>query len=195
MVSELKLDLACGRNKRPGFTGVDKVRLDGVDIVWNLEKYPWPFEDNSVDEVFCSHYVEHTSDLIKFMNEVHRILKPGRDCMIIAPYYTSIEAWQDPNHRRAICETTFNYFNRAWREERRLDHYGVTADFTFAHEFTFTPEWKMRSEETQRFAARHYLNVVSEIKVTLTKNFSFPKKEETEDGQIGTKKQGENRLI
>ena len=46
-----KLDLACGNNLQPGFTGVDLVK-DGTqaDIEWNLLKFPWPFKDNSIKE-------------------------------------------------------------------------------------------------------------------------------------------------
>jgi ubiquinone/menaquinone biosynthesis C-methylase UbiE len=171
---ELKLDLACGQKKQPGFTGVDKTQVDGVDIICDLEKFPWPFEDNSVDEVICRHYIEHTPDMIAFMDEIYRILKPGHDCTIVAPYYTSIDAWRDPTHRRAISEESFRYFNKKWREEAKVDHYGIKADFMFTHEFVLVPEWKMRSEEARKFAIRHYHNVVSEIKVTLTKNFVIP---------------------
>ena len=46
----------------------------GRHYVWDLEKYPWePFEDNMFDEIYVSHYAEHTLDLMKFMNEIWRI--------------------------------------------------------------------------------------------------------------------------
>ena len=70
----MKLDIACGQNKRQGFKGVDIAPGEGVDFVWDLEKFPWePFKDSSVTEAHVSHYMEHTKDLIKFMNEVWRI--------------------------------------------------------------------------------------------------------------------------
>jgi len=88
-----RLDLACGNNKLEGYLGVD-ITLDGTeaDVCWDLEKYPWPFESNSVDEIFCRHYIEHISDLIMFMNEVYRILKPNAKVTFVAPYYTSVRA-------------------------------------------------------------------------------------------------------
>jgi hypothetical protein len=48
-----KLDLACGTRKKDGFTGVDSVEFDGVDIVWDLTKFPWPWETDSVEETHC----------------------------------------------------------------------------------------------------------------------------------------------
>ena len=166
---ELKIDLACGKNKKEGFTGIDIAPGKGVDIVHDLNKYPWPLKDNSVDEVNISHYVEHTPDLIKFMNELYRIMKPGGKCEIVAPYYSSMRAWQDPTHVRAISEATFLYFNQEWLKTNGLDHYDVSADFDFSYGYVMSPEWISRSEEAKAFAIRHYINVISDIQVLLTK--------------------------
>lgn len=168
-IKPLKLDLACGSNKAEGFTGVDIVKTKAVDIIHDLEQYPWPFADNSVEEVNISHYIEHTSDLIKFMNELHRILKPGAKAQIVAPYYSSMRAWQDPTHVRAISEATFLYFNQQWLRDNKLDHYAVTADFDFSYGYAFYPEWVARSEEARAFAIKHYNNAISDISVMLTK--------------------------
>lgn len=164
-----KYDLACGQNKQPGYTGIDVAACEGVDIVHDLTKYPWPIPSNSVEDLFCSHYVEHTENLIAFMEECHRILIPGGRLTIIAPYYSSMRAWQDPTHKRAISEATFLYFNKGWRESQKLDHYGIKCDFDFVYGYAMTPEWAARSEESRAFAIRHYINVVNDIHVTLTK--------------------------
>lgn len=174
-----KLNIACGQQKQEGFIGVDKVKTLATDIVHDLEIFPWPFEDNSVDEVICSHYVEHTKDLIKFMDELYRIMKsPYKDnkgeeikskITIIAPYYSSIRAWQDPTHLRAISEFTFIYFNKKWREDNKLDHYGIRSDFDFVYGYQIDPAWATRAEEARVFAMKHYINVITDIHVTLTK--------------------------
>lgn len=163
----IKLDIACGKSKKRGFVGVDI--WDGADIVCNLEKFPWPFEDESVDEIFCSHYIEHVPDLVAFANELYRIMKPGAKAAIVAPYYSSIRAWQDPTHLRAISENSFLYFNKQWRSVNRLDHYPITADFDFECQFILSPDWQEKPEAELDFAIRHYINVVYDIKVILTK--------------------------
>lgn len=165
----LKLDLACGQHKQAGFRGVDCVPLEGVDEVVNLERVPWPWADASVEAVHCSHYIEHTPDLIAFMNELGRILIPGGTATLIAPYYTSHRAWQDPTHRRAISEQTFLYFNKGWRTAQQLDHYPITCDFDFSYGYALNPAWQTRSQEARDFAIRHYWNVVDDLHVTLTK--------------------------
>lgn len=164
----LKLDLACGFSKREGFTGVDRVTGDGIDIVHDLTQ-PWPWGDDAVDEAHCSHYVEHTPDLMFFMNELWRVLKVGGTCQVIAPYYTSVRAWQDPTHVRAISEMTFMYFNKGWRDQNKLSHYPILADFDFTYGYNIDPAWTLKSEETRQFAMRHYWNVIHDICVTLTK--------------------------
>lgn len=165
----MKLDIACGQNKQKGFIGVDIAPGPGIDIVWDLEKFPWtPFKDNSVEEVYISHYIEHTKDLLKFMDEVWRICKNLATVKIIAPYYTSIRAWQDPTHTRAISEATFGYFEKKWRETNKLDHYPVKCNFQVANMMLFLNEpWNNKSEEAKAFAQRHYWNVVSDIYVEL----------------------------
>ena len=46
-----------------------KVKMDIHEI---------PFEDNSVDVIFCNHVLEHVDDDIKALSEMRRVLKPWR---------------------------------------------------------------------------------------------------------------------
>mgnify|MGYP001591680092 FL=1 len=165
----MKLDLACGQNKKPGFTGVDIISAPGVDIVWDLEKYPWePFKDSSVKEIYVSHYAEHTKDLMKFMDEVWRICEHGAKVTILGPYYTSIRAWQDPTHTRVLSEATWAYFQKEWREANKLEHYPIKCDFAVTNMLLYFNEpWTQKTEEARRFAGQHYWNAVSDILVEL----------------------------
>ena len=165
----LKLNLASGDNPVEGFLNVDIAKLPTVDKVVNLEKFPWPWKDGSVDEVTCSHYVEHTIDLIAFMNELYRILKPGAKATIVCPYYNSMRCWQDPTHKRAISEASMMYFNKGWRVLNKLEHYGIIADFDFSYSYAMDPIWAQKSEDARNFAIRHYMNVVNDIQFSLTK--------------------------
>ncbi len=170
--NKLRLNLACGEIKKEGFVGVDIVPLPGVDIVHDLTKFPWPFQDQSVDEVFVSHYAEHVPDLIAFMNELYRITKPGAKVCIIGPYYASIRCWQDPTHVRALSEETFKYFSKEWREAWKLSHYPIDADFDFTYSFRLNDAWQPKAKDPKyrqeiEFAIKHFINVVDDIKVDL----------------------------
>ncbi len=188
-VEPIKLDIACGQRKGAfgadsvqdptGWTGIDIADTEAADIVHDLNVYPWPIADQSVELARCSHYVEHiphdipNSNLdgfLAFGNELHRILKPGAQVEIISPYYSSIRCWQDPTHRRAISEMSFYYWNQEWLKANALDHYGVTADFDFGWGYQVPdPMWQTVHEERRQFAFAHHLNVITDIVVTLTR--------------------------
>lgn len=189
----MKLDIACGQNKQNGFTGIDIAKIDGVDIVHNLQSYPWPIKSDSVEEAFCSHYIEHIpaenvagtnqDHLLKFFDELYRILKVGAKIRILAPYYSSIRCWQDPTHRRAISEYTFLYANKGWRVQNKLDHYPVQADFDFTYGYALDPEYAVRTTEVQTNAVKHYINAVSDIDVTMTKRAPEVLEEKSKSGR------------
>lgn len=169
--AEVRYDLACGNSKQAGFIGVDFVKTDSVDIVFDLNKPKWTFaQDNSVDSLHCSHFIEHADSLINFFNEAYRILKMGGQLSIVAPYYSSVRCWQDPTHKNAISEVSFIYYNAEWRRMNGLEHYPITADFDFTYGYAWDPYWAMKSEEAKAFALKYYINVVSDIHCVLTKN-------------------------
>ena len=177
----VRYNLASGGIKMDGYIGVDIKKTDEVDVVMDLEKFPWPIESNSVDEIFCSHYIEHTPDMIKFMDECYRILKPAEFdpnlpnkaisgfMTAITPYYSSMRAWQDPTHLRAISEASYLYYNKDWRVMNKLDHYGIKSNFNYTYGYSMDPFWAAKNAEMQAYAIKHYMNVVNDIQVVLTK--------------------------
>lgn len=168
----LRLDLGCGQNKRPDFTGVDIAKVPGVDVVHDLFKFPWPFKDGCVEEVHASHFFEHVPAKLRFrfMDELWRILKLGGKSQFICPYWSSMRSVQDTTHEwPPICEASFLYFNKEWRKANKLDHYPVSCNFNFSYGYGISPEWQTRSEETRSFAARNYVNSAMDLHVTLEK--------------------------
>jgi SAM-dependent methyltransferase len=104
----LKLNIGCGKIAIPDFLGVDRVKSPSVDIVWDLFKTPWPFEDESVDEVYAGHIVEHFHEPSQPVLEIHRILKTGGRVTIRVPY--GLAGLYDPFHYHAFNERSFEYF-------------------------------------------------------------------------------------
>ena len=51
--------LGCGNKIYDGYVNVDKFELYNIDIKHDLEKFPYPFEDNSDEEIKLSHVLEH----------------------------------------------------------------------------------------------------------------------------------------
>jgi predicted SAM-dependent methyltransferase len=57
----MKLNLGCGSDYRQGYINVD--RVSGVaDVVHDLNVFPYPWSDNSVDEIVARHILEHLED-------------------------------------------------------------------------------------------------------------------------------------
>jgi len=73
---KIKLDLGCGHQQFDGFIGID-INDNGQQMIWDIRK-GIPFPDNSVDEIFSSHFVEHLTDeeSIELFREIYRVLKP-----------------------------------------------------------------------------------------------------------------------
>ena len=109
----MKLYFGCGTHKVEGFLGVDKIQMDQVDIVHDMNMYPYPFADNSIDEVLLINILEHFSDIIKVVEEIWRICKNGARIRVEVPYYNSAGACQDPTHKSFFTENTFDYFTES----------------------------------------------------------------------------------
>jgi len=155
--------------------GVDKWQADGVDIIHDLTKVPFPFKDESIDGIFSSHFVEHLDgfERAKFMDECYRILKPGGKMRLTHPYGKSIRAAQDFSHKwPPIVETSYLYWDKNWREANKLTHgnYNLKCDY----EFSIFYLWQdgtvaQRSEEARNFWCDKYWNVVADLIVDLKK--------------------------
>ena len=106
--SGILLDIGCGENKNKGFVGMDKRPLEGVDIVHDLEVFPYPLEDESCNTIVGSHIVEHIKPwlMIDFMNELWRLLKPDGQLAFSLPYGWSFGFIQDPTHCNPCNEAT-----------------------------------------------------------------------------------------
>jgi hypothetical protein len=175
--TKIKLDIACGQNKQEGFTGIDIA--GDADITHDLFKFPWPIEDNSVSEVFCSHFVEHIPHYRPdwgekdgwwlFWEEVYRVCEPGAKIVVLHPYVKSDRAFWDPTHIRFIHEMTWYYLDAEWRKVQKLDHYQTTVDFecVVIAGNGIAEDMATRSAEAQAFGRQHYWNVVADLQIEL----------------------------
>ena len=93
------VDLGCGARKFPGALGIDIMDCDNVDIIHDLDIFPYPLESESCDAVIINHVVEHLSSLPPVIKEVHRILVCGGCCWIATPHFTDADSWADPTHK------------------------------------------------------------------------------------------------
>lgn len=106
----VKVNLGCGRRKKPGYIGLDIIATDSADIVCDIEQGV-PLRDECVTAVYSNHFLEHVEDVNFVMQEVYRVSKSEAKVTFLVPYYTSIGAFKDPTHRSFFTEETFKYFS------------------------------------------------------------------------------------
>jgi SAM-dependent methyltransferase len=100
MLSQLPvLDIGCGINKYPGAIGMDLNPRTNADVIADLDQFPFPFRDNSFREVRAMHVIEHVANVIRVVEEMHRMLVPGGLAVIVTPHYTDYSSYGDPTHR------------------------------------------------------------------------------------------------
>ena len=94
------LDVGCRDRKQDNFIGIDTKLRPGVDIVHNLEQFPYPIKDGECLTIKAAHVIEHIKPwlVIDWMNEMWRMLKVGGQLAVSAPYANSALYLQDPTH-------------------------------------------------------------------------------------------------
>jgi hypothetical protein len=128
------------------------------------------YESNSVKELKVIHKMEYIpgNKRYRFMEELYRILEPGARATIVVCYWSSPRAIQDPAVEwPPICEQSFLYFNKGWRELNQLD--AIKCDFDFTYGYNVDQEVSTRSQESQTFWVKHYLNTANDLQIVLTK--------------------------
>jgi ubiquinone/menaquinone biosynthesis C-methylase UbiE len=107
----IKLNLGCQKRILGGYINIDIKRFDGVNLVWNLNKYPYPYKDGEVDEVIANHILEHLDSIQKPLKELHRIVKNNGIIKITVPITPSVWAFIDPTHKQYYTYFTTEYYD------------------------------------------------------------------------------------
>jgi predicted SAM-dependent methyltransferase len=102
-VETLKLELGGGYNPRSGYIVLDRIQ---GDYIIDFETDNIPFGDETVDEIFTQHMLEHIWNLTRLLNECHRVLKKGGIIEIIVPHKDNPRAYV-LSHCRYFTEETF----------------------------------------------------------------------------------------
>jgi len=169
IVEPLRLDFGCGQNKKPGFVGVDKFAMPGVDYVLDIGNAIWPWPDSSAEEAHASHFLEHLTnqngknERVHFFNELYRVLKPGAKATLIFPHWNSNRYYGDPTHKEPFSEMGFYYLSREWRKSQAphtdAEHNpnGYSCDFEAVWGYSMHASLAVRNAEYQQFAMTHYL--------------------------------------
>ncbi len=134
-----KLNLGCGYDIKPGWINLDSAKLPDVDVVHDIESFPWPFENESIDYISAHQLIEHV-EYIPVLREAHRVLRKGGIFEIAVPHFTSRNNWIDPTHKKTFSIRTFEFFVENSRFGR--DYYFDFAFSRIRHQrLTFEKSW------------------------------------------------------
>ena len=112
----MKFNMGCGFNKLEGFVNVDKFSECSPDLQMDLEKFPWPIEDNQSNEVIFNHSLEHlgqdTEVFLGIIKELYRISRDNSKVMINVPHPRHDSFLGDPTHVRVITPEVLSLLSK-----------------------------------------------------------------------------------
>jgi len=112
---KLKINIGAGRRRFDGFVNCDYSDLFNPEYIFDLEKDIWPFEDNSVDEVYAHHVLEHMGEgYFHCLQELYRVCKADAIVDIRVPHYKNENQFHDPTHRRFITVIGLTLFDQEY---------------------------------------------------------------------------------
>lgn len=182
----MKLNMGCGHRKREGYVNVDMFDACAPDVLWNLETVPWPWADDSADEVLFQHSMEHlgqaTPVFLGIMRELYRICRNGATVQIDVPHPRHDFYLGDPTHVRPITPQVLSLFDRSLNDEwQRAGNFATTplahylgVDFRIVNTVMVLDEPYATRFDRQEISAadldtclRERNNVAAEIQITL----------------------------
>lgn len=105
------LSVGCG-NQPPqsNLVRLDKFANLNPDVVWNLDEFPYPFNDSLFSEIECFDVIEHLENIPKTLEEFYRILEPKGILKITTPHFSCANSFIDPTHKWHLSYFSFDYF-------------------------------------------------------------------------------------
>jgi len=158
------LDVGCGDRKTEDALGIDIVSLPGVDIVHDLNVFPWPLESGSFDKVFMLNILEHLDDTIRIMKEVYRVLRPGGIVHIEVVYWNHKYTWSDPQHKHAFTDISWEFFTGK-RKQYYTDYAFEMVSLVWQYDYHL----KFIPKTLKRFLGIFLCNVIEGMEVELRK--------------------------
>ena len=173
----MKLNLGCGVNHLQGYVNVDVHPAAKPNVVHDLEQFPWPFEDSSVDEVVLNHVLEHLGAdpkvFVGIFRELYRVCRPGALVKIVVPHPRHDHFLGDPTHVRAVTPAVLSLFSKAncaeWAKQGAANTpLAVYADVDFElRDLKMIVEPAYAKKPNLEELARHWNNVVVEYRMVL----------------------------
>lgn len=173
-----KLNIGAGYKRIDGFLNIDSFLGCNPDHLLDIEKDILPFDDSTVDEVYCHHILEHLGEgFFHAIQEIYRVCCDGAIIDIRVPHPRHDTFLIDPTHRRPIYPHTIDMFSHK-RNNADIAAGGCETPIgliygpnieVIAHNFVLDPFYQQMfqsiTEEQCDFVARSQSNVILEIAI------------------------------
>ncbi|MGA2823229.1 MAG: class I SAM-dependent methyltransferase [Bacteroidales bacterium] len=146
-MEKVVLELGCGTRKfDQNAIGIDRVDMDSVDIVCDLEEGLPFIKDESVDLVCSFHTLEHIGNIEFVMREIYRVLKKGGKTSGTVPHFSNPYYYSDYTHKTPFGLYTFSYFTKKSPLRRKVPTHYNELDFTITKlKIVFYSPFKFRN--------------------------------------------------
>lgn len=129
-IPKVVIELGCGRQKQiKNAITIDIIDLPHIDIIADLNKGLWFLPDNSVDEIYSFHFLEHVENFELFMKEIYRVLKKGGKKIGTVPHFSNPYFYSDYTHHNFFGLYTFSYFSKTKYFKREVPSFYNSTDF------------------------------------------------------------------
>ena len=179
----MKLNLGSGSKIVENYINVDKFDLKNVEIIHDLEVFPYPFEDNSVENILLNHVLEHLGQSFDVFNnilkEFYRICKNEALIEIRVPHPRHDDYLSDPTHVRPITPLGLSLYdqeiNKVYEEQNAANTpLGIIHNLNFkilSSEYVVEPYYLEQiekgeiSREEFELKMKHNFNIIKETKI------------------------------
>ena len=173
----IKLNLGCGEDHKPGYVNVDKFGNPNIQL--DLETFPWPWENNTVQEIMMIHILEHlgkTSEIyLRIIQELYRICVKDARIDIRVPHPRHDIFMHDPTHVRPITPEGLGLFskrrNQQWIDTNSSNSLlGIYLNVDFEIEnasFKLDDPWeiKLRNKEVTAIEIQRALSLYNNVAI------------------------------
>ena len=128
-MEKLILDVGCGNNKVKDSIGMDIVALDQVDVVHDILKTPYPFDNEKFKTIYLRHVIEHFTieEIKKILSECYRILSNDGTLIISVPHAFSLAAYTDVTHKTFFTFNSGKFFDK----DHSKSYYNTNSNFKY----------------------------------------------------------------
>lgn len=107
----IAVEIGSGKKRRDASViTVDKVDLENIDIVADIENGLGFLPDKCVESLYCRSVLEHIQNFEGLLREMLRVLKDNGKAYIFVPHFSNPYFYSDYTHKRFFGLYSFYYF-------------------------------------------------------------------------------------